>query len=80
MRLTNIKLVEKFIDQVDKCEGDVWLESKVGDRFNLKSPMSRYVSIGALVSDCGDELELFCSNPSDESLFYQFFKENPQAL
>lgn len=80
MKLTNVKLVHKFLTAVTKCEGDVWLESQQGDKFNLKSPLSQYVAVGALLQDRGDELELFCANRDDQKHFYEFFKENPEVL
>ena len=37
MRLTNISEVNIFINLVNECKGDVWLESVDGDKINLKS-------------------------------------------
>lgn len=80
MKITNIKQVHEFLATVDKCGGSVWLESKQGDKFNLKSPLSQYVAIGALISNHGDELELFCADRGDEENFFKFFGENPEVL
>lgn len=80
MKLKNITLVHKFLGVVAKCNGDVWLESQQGDRFNLKSPLSQYVAIGKLVSEHGNELELFCSSYDDEKNFFEFFEMNPEVL
>lgn len=80
MKLTNITLVHRFLAAVGSCQGDVWLESTAGDKFNLKSPFSQYIAIGELLSSHGDELELFCSNSNDEKNFYKFFDKNPEAL
>ena len=33
MRLHNIGEVNDFLETVDRCEGDVWLESVEGDNF-----------------------------------------------
>jgi hypothetical protein len=79
MKLTNIEHITSFLEAVDKCQGSVWLESPQGDKFNLKSAFSRYVSIGALLSNHGDELELFCG-PDDEHCFYKWFHLNPEVL
>ncbi len=80
MKMTNVKQINKFLDLVDKCAGSVWLESIEGDKYNLKSQLSQYIAIGALLSNHGDKLELFCSNPADEPLFFEFFNENPETL
>ena len=77
MKLKNISEVEGFIATVDSCEGSVWLESIYGDRFNLKSKLSQYVALGALLGANGDDLELFCQLPEDRAKFYQYFKDYP---
>jgi hypothetical protein len=77
MKFTKHSEVSDFIRTVDECEGHVWLESKDGDRFNLKSLFSRYIAIGALLDEHGDELELYCQLPEDEQKFYKFFNEHP---
>ena len=80
MRLTNISEVDNFIKTVNECNGDVWLESIDGDRINLKSRLSQYVAVRALISIEGDNLELYCSLPEDEAKFFKFFKNNPNVL
>ena len=77
MKLKNIAEVEGFIATVDACRGDVWLESIYGDKFNLKSKLSQYVALGALLGENGDDLELFCQLPEDRAKFYRYFKEYP---
>jgi hypothetical protein len=42
--------------------------------------MSQYIALGTLLSERGEELELFCQNVEDESLFLAFFAANPTAL
>ena len=59
MKFNSISDVDAFVSAVDKCKGDVWLESAQGDRFNLKSELSRYVAIGELIKDESESLELF---------------------
>lgn len=78
MKLTKIEQVNEFLAIVDSCEGDVTLKSLVGDVFNLKSKLSQYVAIAALLGEHGDELELFCSSSKDESKFMKFLIDNPE--
>ena len=80
MKLANIKEVNNFLRTVDECTGDVWLESVDGDKINLKSKLSQYVAISALISCESDKLELFCSKREDEERFFKFFHENPEVL
>ena len=77
MRLNNMTELQEFLAIVNSCDGAVWLESNDGDRFNLKSNLSQYVALGALLEHEGAELELFCSSREDESKFIKFFIHNP---
>ena len=52
MTVTNITNVEKFFETVDKCEGRVELVTEQGDRFNLKSTLSKYVSYVRILANC----------------------------
>ena len=40
MKLVNVNNVEGLFEVLDKCQGDVYLVSKEGDRINLKSKLS----------------------------------------
>lgn len=80
MKFTNIKEINNFLKTVDECEGEVWIESVDGDKINLKSKLSQYVAISALISCEADSLELFCSRTEDEMKFFKFFNENPEVL
>lgn len=79
MKIRNINQLNAFIDAVNRSEGSVWLESPEGDNFNLKSQFSQYIALGALLSQNGDRLELFCSNKQDEANFFQFVLEHPEV-
>ena len=70
MKLSKIEQVNEFLAIVDK--GEVTLRSVDGDIFNLKSKLSQYIAIAALLGQHGDELELFCSDSSDEGKFMHF--------
>lgn len=80
MKLKNIDEVEGFIATVDSCVGYVWLESIYGDRYNLKSKLSQYIALGALLGVDGDNLELFCQLPEDERKFYKYFDKNSGVI
>lgn len=77
MKFTKAIEVNDFLRTIDNCEGEVWLESPYGDRFVLKSVFSRYLAMSALLTEHGDELELFCQLPEDRAKFYKYFKDHP---
>ena len=80
MRLKNSKDIHDFKQAISQCEGQVWLESPWGDRYNLKSELSQYIGVAELIKSYGDDLELFCQLPEDQHYFYQFFRENPEVM
>lgn len=80
MKLTKISQVEDFLAIINTCKGDVTLTSHYGDKYNMKSLLTQYVAIGALLGERGDELELFCSSKEDEAKFLKFFNENPEVM
>ena len=79
MKLSKIEQVNEFLAIVDSCKGDVTLRSVDGDIFNLKSKLSQYIAIAALLGQHGDELELFCDSKQDEGLFIEFFVKHPEV-
>ena len=66
MKLNHITDIEGFFKTVDECKGRVELVTGEGDRLNLKSKLSQYVSLAKIFSD-GDipEMEILASEPED---------------
>ena len=77
MRFNNATEVSDFMSTVEQCEGSVWLESPMGDKFVLNSEFSRYIAMAALLEDKGEQLELFCQRREDREKFYKYFREHP---
>lgn len=74
MLLKNIHDVDAFMTAVNRCRDDVILRSCDGrEEFNLKSALSRYMAIGELCKDHGDNYEIFCMNKADEAYMLEFF-------
>lgn len=80
MKITNVPQVDDFLKAVNKCKGEVYLRSPDGNQFNLKSKLSQYIALGRLLSEHGDELELFCQLREDEGNFISFFNRHPETL
>ena len=66
MKVQNIKNIDKFFQVVDACEGKVELVTGEGDRLNLKSKLSQYVSMANIFSN-GEipELEIIAYERDD---------------
>lgn len=72
MKLKNSVQVDAFIEAVSRCKGNVYLRSLQGDIFNMKSSLSQYIAMGALLGEHGDELELFAEKKEDEPILLEF--------
>ena len=66
MKIENIKNVDEFFKVIDSCKGKVELVTGEGDRLNLKSKLSQYVSLANIFSN-GEipELELVAYERDD---------------
>ena len=66
MKITNINNIEDFFKTIDSCKGKVELVTGEGDRLNLKSKLSQYVSLANIFSN-GEipELELVAYERED---------------
>ena len=77
MKIQNITNIEKFFEVVDSCKGKVELVTGEGDRLNLKSKLSQYVSMAKLFSDGTiSELELLAYEPEDLNKLVNFMMNN----
>ena len=76
MKITNIRDIEEFFSVVDDCAGLVWLVTGEGDRLNLKSKLSQYVSLANIFTGEADntipELEIMVSDPEDMKKLMRF--------
>lgn len=76
MKIQNIRDIDKFFKVVDSCKGKVELVTGEGDRLNLKSKLSQYVSLANIFSDGTiDELEIIAYEPEDTSKLVNFMME-----
>lgn len=73
MKVKNITNIKKFFTVVDECKGKVELVTGEGDRLNLKSKLSQYVSLANIFSDGTiDELEIIAYEPEDITKIVDF--------
>lgn len=66
MKVQNITDIEGFFKVIDSCTGKVELVTGEGDRLNLKSKLSQYVSLATIFSN-GEipELEIVAHEKED---------------
>ncbi|HJA11971.1 MAG TPA: polya polymerase [Candidatus Mediterraneibacter merdipullorum] len=79
MKVQNITDVEGFFKVVDQCKGKVELVTGEGDRLNLKSKLSQYVSMANIFSN-GEipELEVIAYEKEDTDRLIQFMLDGGQ--
>ena len=66
MKIQNINEVEAFFKVIDQCKGPVELVSPEGDRINLKSKLSQYLSMASMFSNGYiKELDLVATDKED---------------
>ena len=73
MKVQNITDIDAFFKVVDNCKGRVELVTGEGDRLNLKSKLSQYVSMANIFSN-GEipELEIIAYEPEDTERLINF--------
>ena len=77
MKVQNIKDIDKFFHVIDSCAGKVELVTGEGDRLNLKSKLSQYVSMANIFSDGTiAELEILAYEPEDITKLVNFMMES----
>ena len=69
MKVQNITDIDAFFKVVDNCKGRVELVTGEGDRLNLKSKLSQYVS---MANGEIPELEIIAYEPEDTERLINF--------
>lgn len=63
----------EFLAALDKCKGDVFLETDEGDVLNLKSKLCQMMGIANILKGATVGVATIrCANPEDETLLYRF--------
>lgn len=65
--------LQKFMQAIDQCKGDVFLVTDEGDRLNLKSKFCQLIGITKIIEGgIIGKAKVVCENPEDESLLFRF--------
>ena len=63
----------KFIEALDHCKGDVFLETPDGDCLNLRSKLCQIMGIANILNGAKvSEATIRCTNPEDETRLFRF--------
>ena len=77
LKITNIADMESFFKMIDSCKGKVELVSEEGDRLNLKSKLSQYVSLARVFSDgVIEQLEIIAYEAEDIERIKKYVSDN----
>lgn len=77
LKITNIADMEAFFKMIDSCKGKVELVSEEGDRLNLKSKLSQYVSLARVFSDgVIEQLEIIAYEAEDIERIEKYVSNN----
>lgn len=79
MKVQNITDIEGFFKVIDECKGRVELVTGEGDRLNLRSKLSQYVSMANIFSN-GEipELEIIAYEKEDTDRLIRFMMDGGQ--
>ena len=74
MKVQNITNIDKFFAVIDDCAGKVELVTGEGDRLNLKSKLSQYVSVASIFQGRDEipELEIIAYEKEDINKLISF--------
>ena len=62
-----------FIEAVDACKGDVFLETDEGDVLNLKSKLCQIMGLSNILKGANvAAATVRCANPEDETKLFRF--------
>ena len=64
---------EDLIKVIDKCTGDVYLETADGDSLNLKSRLCQMLGLSTIFANTEvEEAWVRCTNQDDETMLFRF--------
>ncbi|MCI8590957.1 MAG: polya polymerase [Lachnospiraceae bacterium] len=74
MKIENITDIQEFFKVIDSCKGKVELVTGEGDRLNLKSKLSQYVSMASIFQGRDEipELEIIAYEKEDINKLISF--------
>ncbi len=73
MKFEYINDLKGFFEEIDKCQGNVYVVTPDGDRLNLKSRLTQYIAFAEIFDDqVIKDMELVFDKPEDENIVVDF--------
>ena len=75
--------IADFIQTLDKCRGDVFLETDEGDVLNLKSKLCQIIGLTTILNNAEiGEATIRCTDQDDETMLFRLnlYGEMPETL
>lgn len=73
MKINNIKDVNRFLEVVLECKGEVELVTKEGDNLNLKSKLCQYIALSDMFTEAKiDDIRIVVHDPADVDLLINY--------
>lgn len=65
--------IKEFVEEIDKCKGNVFLITSDGDKLNLKSKFCQIIGLTNIIQGGNiDEAKIICELQEDESRLFRF--------
>lgn len=68
MNFSNHHHIDQFLKPFDDCQGTIYLKTKHGDVYNLKSKIGQFSAISILIHEPQDSMNLICSLQEEQVL------------
>ena len=73
MKINSFSAAEEFRDIVSRSNGQIWMQDKKGQEYDLKSELSMCYVVGQLLSNASHDLELYASDLNVQMRLVSFF-------
>ena len=74
MKINNFNAALEFRDIISRSNGQVWMQDRDGQEYDLKSELSMCYIVGRLLSNTGHDLELYASDLNAQMRLVAFFR------
>ena len=73
MKIRSMKELAAFNEMLNRCCGQVWIESPSGEKTDLTEESTRTRGLCALLGERAEEYEIYARSREDEMLLLDYF-------